>query len=60
MQFIQIISISEGIPTIFLPLVVIVAVTAIKDFYEDYKRKKSDQEENTRRVLVWDEASKLF
>lgn len=50
---IKIISITEGVPTIFLPLFTILAVTAIKDFFEDYKRKKSDNEENSRKVLVW-------
>ncbi|EGR30728.1 phospholipid-translocating p-type flippase family protein, putative [Ichthyophthirius multifiliis] len=45
-QIIPQISISDGVPTIFLPLTVILAITASKDFYEDYKRKKSDNEEN--------------
>lgn len=43
---IQSISISEGVPTIFLPLLVIVIVTGAKDFYEDFKRRTSDFEEN--------------
>jgi len=47
------ISITEGVPTIFFPLFAILTVTAIKDFFEDYKRKKSDDEENSRKVLVW-------
>lgn len=46
------ISISEGVPTIYLPLVTIVAITAAKDYYEDYKRKKSDREENQSRCTV--------
>lgn len=45
-QLIPSISISNGVPTIYIPLVAIVVVTAVKDFYEDYKRKKSDREEN--------------
>lgn len=40
------ISISEGVPTIFMPLFVILLVTAAKDFYEDFKRRTSDNEEN--------------
>ncbi len=54
MQAIPQISISEGIPVIFLPLVVIVAISALKDFYEDHKRIVSDREENTRNVEVLD------
>lgn len=46
------ISISEGIPTIYAPLVTIVCITATKDYYEDYKRKKSDKEENRSRCTV--------
>jgi phospholipid-transporting ATPase len=37
---------SDGLPTIFVPLVFIVIVTALKDIYEDLKRKTSDSEEN--------------
>lgn len=47
MQLIPEISISNGVPVIFLPLAVIVAITGIKDFFEDYKRRKSDIEENS-------------
>ena len=46
MQAIPDISISNGLPVIFLPLVVIVIITGIKDFIEDYRRKKSDTAEN--------------
>lgn len=46
------ITISDGLPTIYLPLVTIVILTAIKDFYEDYKRKKSDREENHSKCTV--------
>jgi phospholipid-transporting ATPase len=35
---------------IYLPLSVIVAVSALKDIIEDYKRKKSDYAENNRAV----------
>ena len=40
------ISISEGVPTIYVPLVCIIIITAAKDFFEDFKRKRSDNEEN--------------
>lgn len=52
MQAIQIISISGGTPVIYLPLTVIILITAIKDLFEDMKRHKSDNEENNRRVSV--------
>lgn len=54
MQTIPYISISEGIPAIFFPLLVVVGVTAAKDFFEDRKRQKSDNEENLQKTLVWE------
>ncbi len=57
MQAIQIISISGGTPVIYLPLSVILFITAIKDFFEDLKRHKSDNEENNRRVSVFRNSS---
>ena len=52
MQSIESISISSGSPVIFLPLSVILSLTAIKDLFEDLKRHKSDKEENSRKVKV--------
>lgn len=46
MQMIPQISVSGGFPVIFVPLSIVVGVSAIKDFYEDLKRKKSDLEIN--------------
>jgi len=43
---------SNGIPVSYGPLSFIVAVTMVKDFFEDYKKKKSDDEENNREVLT--------
>ena len=43
MQMIPEISISGGFPVIFIPLSMVVGVSAAKDFFEDLKRKKSDQ-----------------
>ena len=50
MQTITLISISNGQPVICGPLFVIVIITAIKDFMEDLKRKRSDDDENNRSV----------
>ena len=52
MQCILIISISSGRPVIYVPLSAIVAITAVKDLFEDFKRHKSDNEENNRKVNV--------
>lgn len=53
MQCINIISISGGKPVIYVPLSAIVAITAIKDLFEDLKRHRSDNEENNRKVMVF-------
>ena len=37
---------------IVLPLSIVVGVSMIKDFFEDYKRKKSDLEENSKLANV--------
>ena len=47
------ISISEGKPVIFLPLFIILCISASKDLFEDLKRHKSDEEENQRNVNVY-------
>ncbi|CAD8093418.1 unnamed protein product [Paramecium sonneborni] len=52
LQGIPIISISDGQPTILLPLIFILIVTMIKDLYEDTKRKKSDKQENENICLL--------
>ena len=57
MQTIPYISISEGIPAIFLPLAFVLAITALKDLFEDRKRKKSDIEENMQKTMVWEKNS---
>ena len=48
------ISNADGKPIILFPLCIVVIVNSIKDFYEDWKRKKSDDEENNRKVEVYD------
>ena len=42
------------------PLAVVITVSAIKDIFEDYKRHKSDNEENYKKVKVFDYQSKDF
>jgi phospholipid-transporting ATPase len=52
MQMVDEISTSGGIPVIFFPLSVILIVSGLKDLFEDLKRKRSDMEENNRKILV--------
>lgn len=52
LQTIDEISTSGGIPVIYFPLTLIIIVSAIKDVFEDLKRKKSDNQENQRKVHV--------
>jgi phospholipid-transporting ATPase len=52
LQMINEISNSDGQPVIWLPLLVIVVITMIKDLVEDFKRHQSDKEENTRTSRV--------
>ena len=54
------ISNADGKPIILFPLSVVILVNSIKDFYEDWKRKKSDDEENNRKVEVFDLDKKDF
>jgi len=50
LQMINEISASDGVPTTYFPLSVIIFISALKDLYEDYKRHKSDNEENNKKV----------
>jgi len=52
LQMIDLISITAGKPVMLYPLTFVVAVSMIKDISEDYKRYKSDQKENFRKVLL--------
>lgn len=45
------ISNTDGIPSILLPLTLVLTVSAIRDLIEDRKRRKSDNEENSRKAL---------
>lgn len=42
------ISTSDGVPVNFFPLSIIIIITAIKDLFEDLKRHRSDNEENSK------------
>ncbi|CAD8161156.1 unnamed protein product [Paramecium pentaurelia] len=46
LQMIPAITVSDGLPTEYTPLVVIVIATAIKDLLEDLQRHKADRKEN--------------
>lgn len=52
MQMIPSISVSGGFPVIFIPLSIVVGVSAIKDFYEDMKRKTTDSEINGKTAKI--------
>lgn len=45
------ISTSEGAPVMFLPLSFVVAISALKDLFEDFKRHKEDDWENNKKTL---------
>lgn len=60
MQTFTIISISNGKSAMAMPLAVIVALSMIKDAYEDYKRHKSDAKENDAKTLVLKHGSDRF
>lgn len=50
LQILPAISNSDNMPTIYLPLILIVMVSMIKDFVEDLKRHSSDNEENKHKI----------
>ena len=52
LQVIKPISISGGQPSILLPLLIVVGMSALKDALEDRKRRQSDREENESKVFV--------
>ena len=54
MEVIPFFTITDGTPTYLFPLVFILTVTAVKDLLEDLSRRKSDAQENGRKVLVYD------
>lgn len=46
------ISITSGSPTNLPPLLFLMIVSMVKDFYEDRRRRKSDKVENLRNTIV--------
>ena len=60
LQMIKEISNADGKPVILLPLSVVVLINGIKDFYEDWKRKKSDDEENSKLTYIYNPLNKCF
>ena len=54
MQTIKSISISYGKSAMALPLSFVILISMLKDAFEDYKRHKSDNEENTSKCEVYD------
>lgn len=60
MQTIKSISISNGVPASAYPLAAVVFVAMLKDAFEDYKRNKSDNEENFKATKVYRHRSGQF
>ena len=52
LQMIKPISITSGSPTNLPPLLFLMIVSMVKDFYEDRRRRKSDKVENLRNTIV--------
>ena len=57
LQVIPSISLSGSIPTVALPLTIVVIANMIKDGVEDYNRHVSDEKENSQKVQVIDKVS---
>ena len=60
LQTIKMISISGGKPAMIVPLVLVIFVSMVKDAYEDYKRAKNDNIENTSKAYILDPVSATF
>ncbi|ANQ07826.1 P-type ATPase [Plasmodium coatneyi] len=54
LQLIPEITDSKGMPTYLIPLVFIIVVAMIKEFFEDLQRHKSDNEENSKKTMVFE------
>ena len=57
---VPVISISVGNPAMAPPLAFVVILSMIKDAYEDHKRHKADQEENSSKANVYNRATYSF
>jgi len=60
MQMIPIISITNGFPAQIFPLGVVIFISMLKDLFEDYKRHKSDHQENTKQTSVYNKTRRAF
>ena len=60
MQTIGSITISGGIPTVGYNLVPLIILSMIKDAFEDYKRHKSDNEENNKLATSFNQTANKF
>ena len=60
MQCIKEISISGGKPVILIPLTIVIFINGLKDFLEDLKRKKSDDEENLKICEYFNPKTNMF
>lgn len=56
LQAIPATSVTDGTPSLLLPLVIVVVASMAKDFVEDRKRQNSDKYENHSKVLVLNDA----
>ena len=59
-QMFKEISNADGKPVILLPLSIVVLINGIKNYYEDWKGKKSDEEENMKNILIYNKNTKTF
>ena len=60
LQSVKDLSYSNGNPIILLPLSFVVCLNGLKDIYEDYKRKKSDKNENNSECFIFNASSNEF
>ena len=44
------VSITNGLPTVLPALIVIICLSMLKDFLEDFRRWKSDKKENQEKI----------
>lgn len=57
---VRIVSPTNQIPVMYIPLSLILIINAARDLYEDYKKHRSDEEENSRESQVWERSSQNF
>ena len=59
-QTVKEISNSNGKPVILFPLFIVISVNGVKNFYEDWKRRKSDEEENSKQCCILNHSTGKF